>query len=71
MLNENWKNPGPSDVSLELITANGEVGIHVRVELCQRVLGGFVMPGEWSISTEYTSLYKYRVSNFYGEWCHH
>ena len=35
------KNHGPYEVSLELIAASGGVGIHVMVEICQRVLDGF------------------------------
>ena len=35
------KAPGPSDVSLELISPSGEVGFMVMTELCQRVLDGF------------------------------
>ena len=30
--------PGPSEVSLELIAASGEVGIQVMAEICQKVL---------------------------------
>ena len=33
-LNER-KNPGPSEVSIELIAASGGVGIQVMVEICQ------------------------------------
>ena len=32
------KAPGPSEVSLELITSRGGVGIQVMAEICQRVL---------------------------------
>ena len=37
MLNEmkTGKAPGPSDVSLELIAASREVGIHVMADMCQ------------------------------------
>ena len=31
------KNPGPSDISLELIAASGGVGIQVMAEICQKV----------------------------------
>ena len=41
---------GPSEVSLELITASGGVGIQVMAEICQRVLDGFGMPVEWALS---------------------
>ena len=34
------KNPGPSEVSLELISPNGEVGVKVIAKICQRVLDG-------------------------------
>ena len=43
------KAPGPSEVSLELIAASGGVGIQVA-EICQKVLDGFGMPAEWSLS---------------------
>ena len=29
---------GPSEVSVEMIVANGEIGVKVMMELCQRVL---------------------------------
>ena len=32
------KDPGPSEVSLELIAASGAVRIHVMTEICQKVL---------------------------------
>ena len=35
------KNPGPSDVPLELIVANWGEEIHVMAEVCWRVLDGF------------------------------
>ena len=41
---------GSSEVSLELIAASGGVGIQVMVEICQRVLDGFGIPAEWSLS---------------------
>ena len=31
---------GPSEVCAEMISANGEVGVSVMVELCQRMLDG-------------------------------
>ena len=40
------KAPGPSEVSLELIPASGSIGIRVMVEICQKVLDGFVKPVE-------------------------
>ena len=36
----------PSEVCAE-ISASGEVGVSVMVELCQRVLDGKGMPDEW------------------------
>ena len=33
-----------------MISASGEVGISVRVELCQRVLDGKGMPDKWQTS---------------------
>ena len=39
---------GPSDVSVEKITASGEIGMDVMVELCQSLLDG--MPDEWALS---------------------
>ena len=44
------KAPGPSEVSLELIAASGGVGILVMAEICQKVLEGFGMPDEWTLS---------------------
>ena len=44
------KDPGPSEVSLELIVASGGVGIQVMAEICQKVLDRFVMPHEWALS---------------------
>ena len=38
------KASGPLEESLELIAANGGVGIHVMAEICQKVLDGFGMP---------------------------
>ena len=42
------KVPGPSEVSLELISASGVVGIRVMADICQRVLDGFGLPVEWA-----------------------
>ena len=44
------KAPGSSEVSLELIAASGEVGIHVMADVCQKILDGFGMPAEWALS---------------------
>ena len=40
------KAAGPSEVCAEMISASGEVGVSVMVELCQRVLDGKGMPDE-------------------------
>ena len=37
---------GPSEVSVEMIVASGEIGVKVMMELCQRVLDGRGMPDE-------------------------
>ena len=44
------KTAGPSEVCAEMISASGEVGVSVIVELCQRVLDGKGMPDEWQTS---------------------
>ena len=44
------KAAGPSEVSVEIIAASGEIGIGVMVELCQGVLDGRGMPDEWALS---------------------
>ena len=44
------KPAGPSDVCAEMISASGEVGVSVMVELCQCMLGGKEMPDEWQTS---------------------
>ena len=44
------KATGPSDVSVEMIVASGEIGVKVMMELCQRVLDGRGMPDEWKTS---------------------
>ena len=41
------KAAGPSEVCAEMISASGEVGVSVMVDLCQRVLDGKGMPDEW------------------------
>ena len=38
------KAAGPTEVCAEMISAGGEVGVRVMVELCQRVLDGKEMP---------------------------
>ena len=44
------KATGPSEVSVEMIVASGEIGVKVMMELCQRVLDDRGMPGEWQTS---------------------
>ena len=44
------KASGPSEVSVEMIIASGEMGIKVIMVLCQRVLDGRGMPEEWAWS---------------------
>ena len=40
----------PSEVSVEIIVASGEIGVKVMMELCQHVLDGRGMPDEWKTS---------------------
>ena len=42
------KAAGPSEISVEMITASGEIGIDMMVELCQSVLDGRRIPDEWA-----------------------
>ena len=44
------KAAGAFEVCAEMISASGEVGVSVMVELCQRVLDGKGMPDEWQTS---------------------
>ena len=44
------KAAGPSEVSVEMIAASGEIGVDVMVEPCQSVLDGTGMPDEWALS---------------------
>ena len=44
------KAAGPSEVSVEMIVASGEIGIGVMVELCRSMLDGRGMPDEWALS---------------------
>ena len=44
------KETGPSEVSVEMIFASGEIGVKVMMELCQHVLDGRGMPDEWKTS---------------------
>ena len=41
------KATGPSEVSVEMIVASGEIGVKVIMELCQRILDGRGMPDKW------------------------
>ena len=41
---------GPSEVSVEMIVASGEIGVKVMMELCQNVLDGRGMPDDWKTS---------------------
>ena len=38
---------GPSEVNVEMIVANGKIGVKVMMKLCQRALDGRGMPDEW------------------------
>ena len=40
----------PSEISVEMIVASGEIGVKVMMDLCQRVLDGRGMPDEWKTS---------------------
>ena len=40
------KATGPSEVSVEMIVASGEIGVKVMMELCQRAMDGRGMPDE-------------------------
>ena len=44
------KTTGPSEVSVEMVVASGEIGVIVMMELCQRVLVAKGMPDEWKTS---------------------
>jgi len=44
------KAPGLSGVTAEMISASGQVGVNVMMDLCQRVLNGKGMPQEWKNS---------------------
>ena len=39
-----------SEVNMEILTASGEIGIKVIMELCQHVLDGRGMPIDWKMS---------------------
>ena len=41
---------GPSEVSVGMIVASGEITVKVMMELCQHVLDGRGMPDEWKAS---------------------
>ena len=44
------KATGLSEVSVEMITASGEMGITVMMKLCQDVLDGRGIPDDWKLS---------------------
>ena len=44
------KATGPSEVSVGMIVASGEIGVKVMMQLCQHVLDGRGMPDEWKTS---------------------
>ena len=44
------KATGPSQLSVEMIDASGEIGVKVMMKLCQGVLDGRGMPDEWKTS---------------------
>ena len=44
------KATGPSEVSVGMIVARGEIRVKVMMELCLRVLDGRGMPDEWKTS---------------------
>ena len=44
------KATGPSEVSVEMIVASGEIGVKVMMELCQHILDSRRMPDEWKTS---------------------
>ena len=44
------KATGPSEVSVEMMVASGEIGVKVMMELCQHVLDSRGMSDEWKTS---------------------
>ena len=44
------KTTGPSEVSVEMMVASGEIGIKVMMDLCQLVLDDRETPDEWKTS---------------------
>ena len=44
------KPPGSSEVSVQMIVANGKTEVKVMMDLCQHILDGRGMPDEWKIS---------------------
>ena len=44
------KSAGSSKACAEMISASGEIGVGVMMELCQRMLNGKGMPDEWQTS---------------------
>ena len=57
------KTHGSSNVLMELIAANGEVGIQVMAVICQRVLDWFEIPVEWSLYSGYNFLGQDDIRN--------
>ena len=54
------KATGPSEVSVEMIVANGKISVKVMMELCQCLLGGRRMPDEWKTRVT-VPIFKERV----------
>ena len=53
---------GPSEVSVEMIVASGEIEVKVMMGLCQRVLDGKIMLDEWKTSVIVSISLKKRVT---------
>ena len=60
------KAAGPSEVCPEMISAGGEVGVSVMVELCWCVLYGKAMPHEWQTSVLVTIFEEKRDVRYYN-----
>ena len=50
VLNKTGKATGPSEISLELIAANGGVGIQMMAQIRHNARDGFGMPAELALS---------------------
>ena len=59
------KATGPSEVSVEMIVASGEIEVKVMMELCQRVLDGRGMPDEWKTSVIVSIFFFYFICHIY------